>query len=185
MTATLSAALAPRPHVRSILDGTVRSPLVSLRLQPHEGLQQVYQGEGDADLTETGLSKLFRLRQRGAAVLGLPIWLKRGFVLRNAVCRADAPFRSLKDLRGKRVGIDSYHTVFVYWRGVLSQYCGVPAEGVEWIAASDDPTSELRDAGIKCIPLADGIRESDAHEVRDLVGEMGMGAPIPPSRGAQ
>jgi hypothetical protein len=89
--------------------------------------------EGMYEGGELGLSPVIRSCATDEKWIGLPILLKRGFVEEYVYCREDVPIRSLRDLKGLRVGVSALNSSVMVWlRGVLSDFYGVEPKQIEW-----------------------------------------------------
>jgi 4,5-dihydroxyphthalate decarboxylase len=82
------------------------------------------------------------------SVVGLPIFLMRGFRQRCFFVRRDSPLRDIADLTGKRVGINEWPATGNTWARALLRDRGVDIWSVRWLVgqvstgykpAPDDP----------------------------------------------
>lgn len=67
------------------------------------------------------------------SVVGLPIFLMRGFRHRCFFVERDSSLREIAELRGKRVGINEWPATGNTWARALMREQGVPIESVQWL----------------------------------------------------
>ena len=67
------------------------------------------------------------------SVVGLPIFLMRGFRQRCFFVHRDSPLREIADLGGKRVGINEWPATGNTWARALLRDQGVPIDSVFWL----------------------------------------------------
>ena len=83
------------------------------------------------------ISSFVQAKSRGAPLVALPIFLKRGLVQRSLFCPAGSPLSSPEQLVGKRVGLVSYTSSMAVWmRGVLKDGYGLASASVQWFTLS-------------------------------------------------
>ncbi len=140
----LSLGFMRRPRVRALQDGLVTLPDVELDIVDTLGSTERHNRirAGTLDGGEMSTSGLFRSRLRGEQLVALPVFIKRGFNHQHIVCRADAPFENLSELRARRVGVvHADSSVMVWLRGILKDEYGVSPQDVTWVttAGKDQP----------------------------------------------
>ena len=92
------------------------------------------------------ISSFLQAKSRGAPLVALPIFLKRGLVQRSLFCSAGSPLSSPEELSGKKVGVVSCTSSMAVWmRGVLKDGYGVDSSNVQWftLSGSSDRTQSL------------------------------------------
>jgi len=104
---------------------------------------------GELDGGEMSISSFLQAKSRGAPLVALPIFLKRGLVQRSLFCSAGSPLSSPEQLLGKRVGLVSYTSSMAVWiRGVLGEGYEVPSSRVHWFTL----TASSHDVPLLSIP---------------------------------
>jgi 4,5-dihydroxyphthalate decarboxylase len=92
---------------------------------------------GELDGGEMSISSFVQAKSKGAPLVALPIFLKRGLAQRSIFCRVDSFLNSPEQLLGKRVGLVSCISSMAVWvRGILSDGYGVPVSKVKWLTLS-------------------------------------------------
>lgn len=98
---------------------------------------------GEFDLGEMSLATFFKLKERGAEFIGLPIFAKK-FVLQYAFCSDGAPIAQPRDLSGKRVGVFQYWVTASLWhRWVLKHYYHVDPVDITWCPLRRDRIEDM------------------------------------------
>ncbi len=138
----MNFAVLRRPRTQALLDGSVELAAPAARwhaatdplgwsLQPAEKHRDLAMAELDGG--EMSVSSFVQAKSRGAPLVALPIFLKRGLVQRSLFCPADSPLSSPDQLGGKRVGLVSSGSSMAVWiRGVLKDCYGVDSSSVLW-----------------------------------------------------
>ncbi len=151
----MNFAILRRPRTQALLDGTVKPAGLSARwlavsdplgwaLPPHEKHRDLASGELDGG--EMSISSFVQAKSRGAPLVALPIFLKRGLVQRSLACPVGSPLTSPDQLVGKRVGLVSYTSSMAVWmRGILSDGYGFDCSSVQWftVSGSSDAAQSL------------------------------------------
>lgn len=132
----LRIAMSDYDRTRPLVYGTVPirgiEPSYSLFDIEQFCVRPVYE---EFDVAEMSLSWYIMARDRGEPVLALPIFPLRMPVLSYVFCRADAPYRTPADLRGKRVATDGYRiTVNLWLRGIFAEHYGLAPHDFEWFS---------------------------------------------------
>ena len=125
-----------RPRIRALQEGLVTLPDVELEIVDALGSTERHDRirAGTLDGGEMSTSGLFRSRLRGEHLVALPLFIKRGFDHQHIVCREDAPFESISELRGRRVGVvHADSSVMVWLRGILKEEYGVSPRDITWV----------------------------------------------------
>ena len=163
----LRIALSDYDRTRPLVDGTVpirgTAPSFSLFDIEQFCVRPVYE---EFDVAEMSLSWYIMARDRGEPVIALPIFPLRMPVLSYVFCRADAPYKSPADLRGKRVATDGYRiTVNLWLRGIFGEHYGLAPNDFEWFSGFKeegagfvipDSVKVTNDAGVPDQLLLDG-----------------------------
>jgi 4,5-dihydroxyphthalate decarboxylase len=142
----MDIAILRRPRTQALLDGTIRLTGTSARwlpvseplgwaLPPSEKHRDLASGEVDGG--EMSISSFVQAKSRGAPLVALPIFLKRGLVQRSLFCSKVSPLSSPEQLVGKRVGLVSYTSSMAVWmRGVLMDCYELASSSVQWFTLS-------------------------------------------------
>ena len=136
MTRSISISLVASPLTTPILDGTVR--LDGVAPKPHTAPSVDDNSRamlrGDYDVAEMSLATFLRAKDRGAKLIGLPVFPGRRFVQPGIAVRTGSGIASPRDLAGRRVGLPQYWLTSSVWhRGVLAHEYGVTADKVDWV----------------------------------------------------
>jgi 4,5-dihydroxyphthalate decarboxylase len=119
---------------------------------------------------------LLAMASGNRSVVGLPIFLMRGFRHRCFFVRADSRLRELSELRGKRVGINEWPATGNTWARALLRDQGVDTFEVDWLVGQVS-------AGYKPVPndaLPPGVRRDSDHLLVDLLREGAIDALVCP-----
>jgi 4,5-dihydroxyphthalate decarboxylase len=155
-------------YVQPLASGDVRPHGVDLNLiRMWDALPRVAANTPDVHGGEASFGRyLLGMANGDRSVVGLPIFIMRGFRQRCFFVRADSTLRDVTDLRGKRVGINEWPATGNTWaRGVLREQA-VDIFNIEWLVGQVS-------AGYKPVPndpLPPGVgRETDKLLVDMLV----------------
>jgi 4,5-dihydroxyphthalate decarboxylase len=145
----LRAAIAPYPHVRALLDGSVRSERVAfdfVEVTPiTRGFRRMVRTL-EFDLCEMAVVTLAQAHAYEKPIAGLSAVVLRGFHHGALVCLNESPIRGPADLPGRRVGVRAWsQTTGVWVRGILRSEYGVDAARMSWITGEDAHLAEFRD----------------------------------------
>jgi 4,5-dihydroxyphthalate decarboxylase len=132
----LRIAFSDYDRTRPMVDGRVvpegTAPAYTLDDIAQFCTRPVYE---EFDVAEMSFSWYCAARDRGEPVIALPIFPLRMPVLAYMYCRADAPFQSPADLRGKKIGVLGYRlTVMLWLRGIIEDHFGVRPEEMSWVS---------------------------------------------------
>lgn len=123
-------------HVVPLLLGDVQPEGVDLTLETRPETPSVL-AEAALDGGETSLSRYTLARAAGDdRLVGLPVFLMRGFRQRCVMVRADSPLTSLAELSGSRVGLTGWPDSGNTWTRALVREAGVDLADVEWVVGS-------------------------------------------------
>jgi 4,5-dihydroxyphthalate decarboxylase len=87
------------------------------------------------DVAEMSFSWYCAARDRGEPVIALPVFPLRMPVHAYMFCRADAPYTSPSQLRGKKIGVEGYRfTVNLWLRGIVQDHYGVKPHEMSWVS---------------------------------------------------
>ncbi len=138
----MNFALLSRPRTQAILDGrlklgglpinwfSISNPL-GWALPSEERERSILSGRFVGG--EMSVSSFIQAKSKGAPLLALPVFLKRGPVQRSLFCSSDSPFTSPEQLRGKRVGLVGTTSSMAAWtRGVLEEEYQLSRSSPTW-----------------------------------------------------
>ena len=141
--ADVTMALRPYDHWVSLWVGQVQTPGINLELVHDAPL--VIDFAPDIDIAEISFNRYLMLCARGDDRLtGLPAFVLRGFRHRNFFVRADSPLRSLADLKGRRLGSNSWPDSGTLWARAAMRDAGVDIGDVQWVIGTLDETTPNR-----------------------------------------
>jgi 4,5-dihydroxyphthalate decarboxylase len=85
---------------------------------------------------------LRRLAAGDDEIIGLPIFVARGFRHRCFFVRQDSSLASLADLAGTRIGIDTWGATGHTWNRSLLREAGVDIAGIQWVIGSPENATD-------------------------------------------
>ena len=77
-------------------------------------------------------------------LVGLPAFVLRGFRHRNYIVRRDSPLESLSELKGKRVGSNSWSDTGTMWARAALREAGVEVGDVQWVIGHLDDNIRMK-----------------------------------------
>lgn len=89
-------------------------------------------------------------------LIGLPAYVLRGFRHRNYLVRRDSPLESLADLKGKRVGTNSWSDTGTMWARAALREAGVEVSDVNWVIGDLDARTPMKPATSMDVPAPEG-----------------------------
>ena len=104
-------------------------------------------------------------------IVGLPVFVARGFRQRCFFVRRDSGLATLNDLAGKRIGIDTWGATGHTWNRALLREAGVDIRGIYWsIGPIEDAGAQVAAAGLPpyAHPAPAGIAQVDLLLAGDL-----------------
>jgi 4,5-dihydroxyphthalate decarboxylase len=96
---------------------------------------------------EMSISSFLQAKSRGAPLVALPIFLKRGLVQRSLFCAASSSIKAVEQLQGKKIGLVGFTSSMAVWmRGILHEGYGFDSARCQWFALSgaSNVTQSLR-----------------------------------------
>lgn len=95
--------------------------------------------EQSFDICEMALTTFFCARQHGVPIIGIPIFLVRGFHHDKIIVRFDSGIRTSSDLTGTRVGVNRGYTVTTgVWARTILESGGLNLSEVTWVRSTDE-----------------------------------------------
>jgi len=114
------------------------------------------------------ISSFMQAKSRGAPLLALPIFLKRGLAQRSLLCSLESAFDSPQQLRGKRVGLVNYTSSMPTWmRGVLDEEYQLSRSSPMWISLSPSSLETHNEMTVIQVPKEFVGEEMEAWEELD------------------
>ena len=143
----LTLAINDYDHVRDMVTGRVKPEgidLTCLQLRVEEIFYR-FGAHREWDVSELSMGMYCAAVSRGTApFVAIPVFPSRVFRQSSIYVRRGGPIRSLRDLRGKRVGIPMWtQTACVYVRGYIQHQGGIALQDIDWVQ------SGVNDAGRK------------------------------------
>jgi 4,5-dihydroxyphthalate decarboxylase len=124
-------------HTCPLLLGDVPTPGVRLKIDRHAPL--TLQLPDGLDVAEVSFNRYTLGRARGDdSLIGMPAFILQGFRHRNFFVRADSKLAKLADLRGRKLGTNSWPDTGTMWARAAMRDAGVEIADVEWTIGTLD-----------------------------------------------
>ena len=168
----LTLACGDYDRTRALIEGAVPVEGVDLNVIPLSNAWARHQRmvlHEEFDVCELSTSSFLLGRDRGQALVGLPVFPYRMFRHGYVWCSARAGIREPADLPGKRIGVGMYQITTAMWvRGFLQHDYGVQPEDLTWITEMPElvPLGGQVRARIEVAPAGAGL------EAMLLAGEL-------------
>jgi 4,5-dihydroxyphthalate decarboxylase len=106
--------------------------------------------EGDYDVAEFSLSSFLIARDKGLPIIGIPIFPRRLFSMSQMWVHPDSPYRTPRDLIGKKVALSAFQTTLsLLARGDLKEFYDTPWEQIHWLLTSPEKIKIRTKPGVK------------------------------------
>jgi 4,5-dihydroxyphthalate decarboxylase len=117
--------------------GDVPTPGLRLKIDRHSPLTLVF--PDGVDVAEVSFNRYVGGYAKGDdSLVGMPAFVLRGFRHRNFFVRSDSPLKKLSDLKGKRVGTNSWPDTGTMWARIAMVDAGVGIPDVQWVIGTLD-----------------------------------------------
>ncbi|WP_299614917.1 nitrate ABC transporter substrate-binding protein [Pelagibius sp.] len=144
----LALRLRPYDHVCPLLLGEVDVPGTELDIDWRGPLAITFPDELDA--AEISFNRYVLAKARGENdLVGIPVFILRGFRHRNFFVREDSDLTDLAMLHGRRVATNSWSDTGTMWARAAMRDAGVGVGDVDWVTGTLDAATPTRPAGAK------------------------------------
>ena len=127
---------------RDIKSGGIRPHGFELEFEEWPVLVKAFRAmvrEQAFDVCEMALTTYICARQHGVPLIGIPIFLVRGFHHDKITVRSDSSIRSVEDLAGSNIGVNRGYTVTTgVWARTILDREGLDLNDVTWVRSSDE-----------------------------------------------
>lgn len=160
-------ALRDWDHLVPVTTGTVRPAAFELELESRSITPDVL-SEPELDGGETSFSRYVLGRAAGDdRLVGLPVFVMRGFRHRCVLVRRDSDLHGLTDLKGARIGLTGWPDSGNTWTRALFRAAGVDLGGVEWTVGGLVAGEQGKDR-VGPAPLPGNVGVTDASIAEEL-----------------
>lgn len=123
--------------------GNVQTPGIDLRVDFRADIGNEF--PDTLDVGEVSFNRYVMAYANGdRCLVGIPAFVLRGFRHRNYIVRRDSDLKSLSDLRGKRIGCNSWSDSGTLWARQALREAGVDIGDVQWVIGHLDETTKLK-----------------------------------------
>lgn len=123
--------------------GNVATPGIDLTVDHHADIGNEF--SDGRDVGEVSFNRYVMGYANGdRRLVGLPAFVLRGFRHRNYIVRRDSGLTRLSDLRGKRIGCNSWSDSGTLWARQALRDSGVDMGDVQWVIGHLDETTSLK-----------------------------------------
>jgi len=138
----LTVACGDYEIVRALKEGAVQADGIELVMLTGMGSKERHwrmARKAEFDVCEVNVGGYFMSRDRGEALIAIPVYLHRrfrhGFVFVNAAAGIKTP----KDLIGKKIGGTNFQPASNIWmRGILEENYGFPHKSATWVVEREE-----------------------------------------------
>lgn len=154
--------------------GNVETPGVKLVLDQASDLMVTndHLMAGGFDAAEVSFNRYaIGIAKGDDSLVGLPAFILRNFRHRCWYVRRDSPLTQLSELKGKRVGTDSWNDTGTMWSRAAMRDSGVDIADVSWVFGKLSPTVAQKAArpGTDSLPKNGAERLPDGHYLLDAL----------------
>jgi len=135
MTFRLRIALRDWDYITPLLLGDVRSDRLSLEIDRVNTLIGDVSASRDFDAAEQSFSRYAQIMHDDRDdIVGIPVFIMRGFRHRCVITTRNSPLKSLADLKGKAIGVTGWRDSGNTWTRAALRREGVETEDARWFA---------------------------------------------------
>jgi 4,5-dihydroxyphthalate decarboxylase len=133
----LTVACGDYEIVRALKEGVVQADGLELIMLTDMGSKERHwrmARKSEFDVCEVNVAGYFMLRDRGAALAAIPVFLHRRFRHGFVFVNASSGIKDAKELIGKKVGGTNFQPASNVWmRGILEEHYGVQHKQLTWV----------------------------------------------------
>ncbi|MDC3058492.1 ABC transporter substrate-binding protein [Litorivicinus sp.] len=149
---------------RDIKSGGIRPHGFELEFEEWPVLVKAFRAmvrEQAFDVCEMALTTYICARQHGVPLIGIPIFLVRGFHHDKITICADSGIRSVEDLAGSKIGVNRGYTVTTgVWARTILDREGLDLNDVTWVRSSDEHVEAYEPpTNVELIPEGKSLEE--------------------------
>lgn len=149
---------------RDIKSGEIRPHGFELEFEEWPVLVKAFRAmvrEQAFDVCEMALTTYICARQHGVPLIGVPIFLVRGFHHDKITVRNDSRVRSVEDLAGSKIGVNRGYTVTTgVWARTILDREGLDLNDVTWVRSSDEHVEAyMPPKNVELIPEGKSLEE--------------------------
>ena len=149
---------------RDIKSGEIRPHGFELEFEEWPVLVKAFRAmvrEQAFDVCEMALTTYICARQHGVPLIGVPIFLVRGFHHDKITVRNDSSVRSVEDLAGSKIGVNRGYTVTTgVWARTILDREGLDLNDVTWVRSTDEHVEAyMPPKNVELIPEGKSLEE--------------------------
>ena len=149
---------------RDIKSGEIRPHGFELEFEEWPVLVKAFRAmvrEQAFDVCEMALTTYICARQHGVPLIGVPIFIVRGFHHDKITVRNDSSVRSVEDLAGSKIGVNRGYTVTTgVWARTILDREGLDLNDVTWVRSSDEHVEAyMPPKNVELIPEGKSLEE--------------------------
>ena len=113
------------------------------------------------DVCEMALTTYIAARQHSIPIIGIPVFLVRGFHHDKITVLDNGDFNSIKDLNGSRIGVNRGYTVTTgVWARTILDREGLDLDSVKWVRSTDEHVQAYRPPhNVEMIPANQNLED--------------------------
>lgn len=151
----VNMVLRPYDQFCPLILGNVPTPGIDLRVDFRGSIGNEF--SAGVDVGEVSFNRYVMGCANGdRRLVGIPAFVLRGFRHRNYIVRRDSGMTALSDLRGKRIGCNSWSDSGTLWARQALRDAGVGMDDVRWVIGHLDETTKLKPRTPQDVPPPPG-----------------------------
>ena len=181
--AHLTAVTRTQGNNRALKEGAVRPKTVVLdfiEVDPLiDAFRRMVRGL-EFDVSEMAMTTYLAAREHGKRFTALPVFLVRAFHHGAMLVNTKAGIRTLKELEGRKVGVNRGYTVTtgVWARSILQEEHGVDLGKITWVLSGDEHVAEYSPPA-NVVPIAQGKQMGNMLASGELAAAIGVEVDAP------